>query len=282
MGVLTKLSIEQINELILDTNVTFVSIQETANGITDSTYIGTDKDGERYLFKVFETSNLEDVKTKRYILNNIKNLKVPRVLSPNIPMYKNKPTILFSFIKGKIPKEIRLEQIKEISLFFKELHNVKNVKPENLNIYEKSYMQKMISMVNKKEDLEEFENRYELIKDIKLPNNALIHGDLFPDNAKFEGNFLSGVYDFAQSCYGNAYFDLSVMLVSWCFDEEDYKIEYLKEALKTYNKNLTIKEIKPYMLYACLYYSLQRYTRVNKAKDFRQKLVMFDTLQRVL
>lgn len=282
MGVLTKLSIEEINKLIADTNVKFVSIQETANGITDSTYIGTDKDGIRYLFKIFETSSIEDVKTKRYILNNIKNLKVPRILSPNMQMYKDKPTILFSFINGKIPKEIKIEQVEEIALFFKELHSVKDVKPENQNIYEKSFTEKMISMVENKEDLEEFKNRFELIKDIKLPNNALIHGDLFPDNAKFEGNSLSGVYDFAQSCFGNAYFDLSVMLVSWCFDEEDYKIEYLEKALQTYDTNLTIKQIKPYMLYACLYYALQRYTRVNKAKDFRQKLVMFDTLQKIL
>lgn len=282
MGVLTKLSIEEINKLIVDTRVKFVSIQETANGITDSTYIGTDKEGTRYLFKVFETSNIEDVKTKRYILNNIKALKVPKVLSPDIPMYKDKPTILFSFIKGKIPKEIKIEQIKEISLFFKELHGVKDVKPENLNIYEKSYMEKMISMVKNKEDLDEFKSRFALINDIKLPNNALIHGDLFPDNAKFVDNKLSGVYDFAQSCYGNAYFDLSVMLVSWCFDEEDYKIEFLEKALETYDKNIKVEEIKPYMLYACLYYALQRYTRVNKAKDFRQKLVMFDTLQKIL
>lgn len=281
MGVLTKLSIEEINNLIKNTNIEFVSIQETANGITDSTYIGTSADETRYIFKVFETSNIQDVKTKMYILNGIKDLKVPTVLSKNIVMYKDKPTILFSFIKGKIPKEINIKQIEEISLFFKELHKIDNIKPENKNIYEKSYMLEMLDMVENIEDKKEFESRFELIKNIDLENNAVIHGDLFYDNAKFVDSCLSGVYDFAQSCYGNAYFDLSVMLVSWCFDEEDYRIDFLEKALETYDKNLRKEKIKPYMLYACLYYSLQRYTRVNKAKDYRQMLVKFDTLERI-
>lgn len=281
MGVLTKLSINQINELIKNTDVVFSSLKETANGITDSTYIGTNSENKRYIFKVFETSTKEHIQTEIAILNALEKHKVPHPISNEIVMFEDKPTALFSFIEGKIPKDINIKQIEEISLFLKELHKVDTYKPTNENIYEKSYLLKMIDMIDN-ENKEEFISRYEFIKDINLENNAIIHGDLFPDNAKFLDNKLSGVYDFAQSSYGNAYFDLAVMLVSWCFKEDKFQLEFLNKALETYNKNLKIKDIEPYILYACLYYALQRYTRVNKAKDYKEKLQRFDILKEIL
>jgi len=282
LGVLTKLTLEEINNLIKTTNIEFISLQETANGITDSTYIGTSEDETRYVFKIFETSTKEHIENEIYILNALENLKVPHPLSNEIVMFKDKPTALFSFIKGKIPKDINIKQIEEISIFLKKLHSLKTIKPSNENIYDKSHFFKMIDMVENAEDKKEFERRFEFIKDIDLSNNAVIHGDLFPDNAKYLDNKLSGVYDFAQSCYGNAYFDFSVMLISRCFKEDKYILDFFQEAIKVYDKNLSIKTIEPYMLYACLYYALQRYTRVNKAKDYKEMLKKFDILKESL
>ena len=282
MGVLTKLTLKEINSLTNNTNIQFAHIQETVNGITDSTYIGTSKDKNKYVFKVFETSTKEHIDNEIYILNGLKNLDVPHPLSNEIVMYKYKPTALFSFIKGKIPKDINTNQVQAIASFLKELHSVDSIKPINENIYEKSFLLKMIDKIVDTEEKKEFEKRFSLIKDIDLKNNAVIHGDLFHDNAKFIDNNLSGVYDFAQSCYGNAYFDLSVMLISWCFKEFKFNFELLEKALKTYDENLDIKTIKPYMLYACIYYALQRYTRVNKVKDYKEMLKRFDLLEEIL
>lgn len=280
MGVLTKLSLEEINELIKETNIEFISLQETANGITDSTYIGTVKDETRYIFKVFESSTKEHIKNEIAILKALDNLDVPHPISKDIVMYENKPTALFSFIKGKIPKNISIRQIEEISKFLKDLHSVDTFKPSNENIYDKKHIQKMMDKVELSNS--EFKSRFEFIKDIDLQNNALIHGDLFPDNAKFLDEKLSGTYDFAQSCYGNAYFDFSVMIVSWCFKDYEFRLDFLQKAIDTYDKKLTIKDIKPYILYAALYYALQRYTRVNKAKDYKEMLKKFDILEKLL
>lgn len=280
MGVLTKLSLHKINELIKDTNIEFKSLQETANGITDTTYIGTSKDETRYIFKVFETSTKEHIENEIAILKALDDLDVPHPLSKDIVLYENKPTALFSFIKGKIPKDINIKQIEEISQFLKELHLVDTFKPTNENIYDKNHFQKMLNLVESSND--EFKSRFEAIKDIDLENNSLIHGDLFPDNAKFLDDKLSGVYDFAQSCYGNSYFDFSVMVVSWCFKGYDFRLDFLQKALSIYDEKLTIKTIEPYILYACLYYALQRYTRVNKAKDYKEMLKKFDILKELL
>lgn len=286
MGIITKLNLEELNNLALSTGIKFISFLETKHGITDTTYITTDSNLQRYVFKIYESFSKEEVFFEIDILNALKSLKVPQVISKEIEHYETKPYVIYSCIEGKIPKDINLEQIEEISHFISSLHKA-NYKSEHKNIYTMDFLKSMLeSVLNNidisKETKKEFLLKYDVIKNIDLTNDVLIHGDLFPDNAKFIDNKLQGVYDFSQSCIGNRYFDLSVLIISWCFKDDNFNMSFFKKVLEVYDRNLTIEFIKPYLLYACLYYALQRATRVNKAKDYKEMLNKFDILEKSL
>lgn len=56
-------------------------------------------------------------------------------------------------------------------------------------------------------------------KIMALPR-ANLHGDLFRDNALFEGTHLTGVIDFYNACSGPMLYDLAIALNDWCSDED--------------------------------------------------------------
>ena len=146
MGVITKLNLDQLNELVLSLDIKFVSFLETKNGITDTTYICSDENSKRYVLKIYESSSKEEVQYEIDILDALKDLIVPKVLSKDIKYYKSKPYVLYSCIEGKIPKSINFERIEKITLFLTSLHKI-DYKSANRNIYTKDSLKLMLETV---------------------------------------------------------------------------------------------------------------------------------------
>jgi homoserine kinase type II len=80
-------------------------------------------------------------------------------------------------------------------------------------------------------DLEETRGRWPS----GLPR-GVIHADLFPDNALFVGERVSGVIDFYFACTDFLSYDLAVCLNAWCFeDERSYSPERGAAMIAAYN-----------------------------------------------
>jgi len=284
LGVLTKLTLKEINCLIKDTRVSFNAIKETSTGISDTTYIGTSK-SKKYVFKLYEDSSVKDIENQIKILKAIKSLNVPNVLSKKINLYNNRPITLFSYIEGDVIKSITKNHLKQITLFLVSLHSIKEIEVSKNDVYSKQNFEKMLYSLSDSKIREEIKQKYQKVKDIDLKANALIHGDLFPDNVKFIDKKLSGVYDFTQSCFGNINFDIAVVVISWCFKDYRFNKSFYELILNTYNKysKLQIKKesFKEYLLYACLYYSLQRVYK-NTKKDYTEYLKKFQIIDEMI
>ncbi len=63
---------------------------------------------------------------------------------------------------------------------------------------------------------------------------GVIHADLFPDNAFFVGERLTGVIDFYFACTDFLAYDLAVCLNAWCFDGAHYDLECGRAMISAY------------------------------------------------
>lgn len=106
-----------------------------------------------------------------------------------------------------------------------------------------------------------------------LPHGP-IHADLFPDNALFDGNALTGLIDFYHACSAPYLYDLAVTLNAWCFDEGQRTYDSDKESalLDSYTavRSLTAEEqqyLKPMQKVAALRFWLSRLRDKLFARD---------------
>lgn len=85
---------------------------------------------------------------------------------------------------------------------------------------------------------------------------AVIHGDLFRDNAMFEGECISGVIDFYNAATGWTLLELAICVNDWCVDVQDgapvINQQRIDALIKAYSKTrpLTDEELKawPFLL----------------------------------
>ncbi len=277
MGIKTKLTLEELNLLKNTHNFFFLNLEKTISGISDTVYILTDNTNRNYILKIYENSTFKEVEEEIALLKSIENLPISKPLY----LYKNykKPMVIFSFIKGSSLEKITYDNLKDIALFLKQLH-LKKLDFIPIKTFDLSLL---ITSFKQNERGNEFTKRFALIKEVKLKNDCLIHADLFPDNVKFLENRLSGVYDFSNSCLGDKNIDLAIILISWCFDKENnFMLNLAKAFLKNYCEKITLKELKNYLLYVCLYYALKRYIylKENKYKEvcYKEFLLKFDNI----
>ncbi|MBL8549190.1 MAG: homoserine kinase [Hyphomonadaceae bacterium] len=68
-----------------------------------------------------------------------------------------------------------------------------------------------------------------------LPEGA-IHADLFPDNALFLGDEVTGVIDFYFACTDARAYDIAVCLNAWCFEGREYNLTKGRALIGAYER----------------------------------------------
>ncbi|OGQ75311.1 MAG: hypothetical protein A3G40_12765 [Deltaproteobacteria bacterium RIFCSPLOWO2_12_FULL_57_22] len=102
--------------------------------------------------------------------------------------------------------------------------------------------------------------------DNNLPK-GIIHGDLFPDNAKFKGSRLVGIIDFEAACRGKLIYDLATAVNALCYLDGRYRIDRFEPLITGYEslRPLSLPEWDSFPNE--LRFSALRFT-VTRIKDF--------------
>jgi homoserine kinase type II len=72
---------------------------------------------------------------------------------------------------------------------------------------------------------------------------GVIHADLFPDNAFFLGETLSGIIDFTFACNDILAYDVAICLNAWCFEaDHSFNVTKARAFLSAYGKERILSE----------------------------------------
>ncbi|AFL69408.1 phosphotransferase [Sulfurospirillum barnesii] len=230
----------------------------TLHGTSDSVYIVDDM----YILKLFESVTCKEVEAEVKLLKVCDSLPVARIVREPF-VVKGKPALLYEKAKGEVLAHASHAHIAQIGAFLRHFHAIAR---HHHSDTPPRFTQTILHEMIKKSGYTPFMNRFHTLS-LELRNDGIIHGDLFIDNATFEADTLSCVFDFSHSCTGDFLFDLAVVALSWCQTQEEKKV-----LLKSYQSSISLERFEAYIAFAGLYYSGRRYLEQRDFNDLWRKV----------
>ncbi len=256
MGIKTVLTCKEAKSLF--THYDIGSIYATKYGIMDTTYIS-----KNYIIKKYERDIDEKIDFDINLLADLNRLGL------NVSKYiaQKEGWYLYRRLKGEKPTHICSYHISSLARFLSMFHSY-SVKKRGLDeVIDADEIDKLLSYV--KSHFYFYYKKLSPIKEYKVKNDGIIHGDIFKDNTLFNGQKVA-VFDFIDSGNGDFCFDMAVLLVGFEIKKHHrYKIELF---LKVYNQHAPKKCTKKALLYAMdmakYFYTLKRvYTNKKIQKE---------------
>jgi len=238
----------------------------TSDGVMATVYLLDDL----YVLKLFDSDTPETIiDSEIELLNKIKNLPIPKVIDRF--ELGNSTVVIFSQILGDVVVSPNYRDISQIGTFLRKFHNQSRyINTTDIQRYERGRLERLIKSTNNS-ILQKYFNKITLIP----LSDGIIHGDLFLDNCKFLDGELSGIYDFSDASIGDFHFDLAVVAIDWCFDEDIVDNSRVDILLDSYDSPMKRELFVEYIKYALLYYATTRYIA---NRDYHELLRRLDTI----
>ncbi len=206
-----------------------VELKGIAAGITNTNYFVTTTQG-RYVLTLFETLKLEELP---YYLNLMSHLARHGVACPApmadrsdrfVSLLAGKPACLVSCLSGADVAAPNPAQCRAVGVMMADMHLAGDTYPARMAnprgpawwsataqvVY--PHMDAADAAMLHEEVAFQSEHRFDA-----LPT-GVIHADLFRDNVMFDGETLTGFFDFYFAGVDTWLFDLAVCLNDWCID----------------------------------------------------------------
>ncbi len=240
MSVYTQLSQHDIQSLLTQYNLgQLVAFEGVAAGVENTNYrLTLKKDGRQtpYFLTLFETLDKGELDFFLPLLAHLQQhgcllaSPIARLNGDLVITIKQKPAAIFNCLAGGHPSltpqhcEDLGEALARIHLagktFDQQRDNTRGfywiqhqIKTRNISVSDADFA----LMQDEWQALREHRLQWESRSQQELPV-GIIHGDLFDDNALFDGATLSGVIDFYNACSDYWCYDLAITQMAWALD----------------------------------------------------------------
>lgn len=234
MAVYTDLSDEDVERLLADYDLgDAISLKGIAEGVENSNFLLETRSG-RFILTIYEKRvDPADLPFFMQLMDALtaKGIPAPRPMHARdgaaLRRIKDKPAALVSFLEGVSPRRPSANQCRALGAGMAQMHLALS-----------DFALRRPNALGAAAWAPLFDGREEASEKLSTGQAALIaadlqalgahwpqglpdgviHADLFPDNALFLGDRLSGIIDFYFACTDALAYDLAVSLNSWCFE----------------------------------------------------------------
>jgi homoserine kinase type II len=230
MSVITKLTKLELESFLSDFNLAPLSdYKEIPEGTVNTNYF-LETGEQRYVLSLFEHLNLDMAEQYLKLTHFLYAKKLPCAMPiPNknhelVQSLKNKPTAIVTRLSGGDITHPNAHQCYAVGEFLAKMHlytqdYVPHIKNPMDSAWRSHHAHKLMPTTSNPEQnlLQQGLLIQTQIPWGKLPK-AMLHYDLFRDNALFTQNKLTGVFDFYYSCFDAMLLDIAICLNDWCTD----------------------------------------------------------------
>ena len=241
MAVYTVLDREEVEAFIKPFGIgPLIDYEGVAAGIENTNYfLSTDQSNfptefttapiQHFVLTIFESANVSDLDffIQLTTMLNQQGLPVPCPIQDAdgnaIRTLYEKPALIMPKLPGEHIKHPNAEQCSAIGKILGKIHLVcQSSDLEHKGSRDLSWLGNTIETLRPMLDsidgqlLDELERFQQITSGLTTLPTAVIHSDLFRDNALFSGNQLTGVIDFNSAGNGYLMYDLAVTANDWC------------------------------------------------------------------
>lgn len=253
MAVYTPLSDADLAQLLAEYDLGVLQASEgIAEGVENTNYKLTTDSG-RFILTMFEKrTNEADLPFFVAVMERLaaRGFPAPRPIMTRdgafLSRTRGKPALIVTFLDGAWPREPTLAHCAAIGEALARMHlaldgfELTRANALSLDGWERLITPRLAQAELLRPGLAALIERdmaeVRAAWPVDLPRGA-IHADLFPDNALFVGEALTGVIDFYFSCNDFLAYDLAVCLNAWCFvDERDYSLARGRAMIGAYER----------------------------------------------
>lgn len=264
MAVYTSLTDSDIATLLARYDIgAEISYEGIAEGVENTNYKLTTPSG-RYILTIFE-KRVAEADLPFFIATmerlSARGFPAPKPIAMRdgglLTRVNGKPAAIISFLDGVWPRQVELRHCALVGEALARMHlaldGFAGTRTNALSVrgWETLLVPRMDEAEKLRPGLAELVRKDMMTVRMAWRNDlprGVIHGDLFPDNALFEGDALTGVIDFYFACTDALAYDLAVCLNAWCFDGPHYDLERGKAMIASYESVRPLSKLERDML----------------------------------
>lgn len=298
MAIYTEVSFEALERFLYIFDLgELKSFEPISSGIENSNYFVTLTNEREYVLTIAEDIQIDQVSFFNDLLQQAVNDRLcvpePQRTLDGMPsaIFKGKPTWLYTRLEGTHPIHPTVEQCREIGRAIGAIHvSAKKCRYSRTNVYGIEWLEKALAATKTQlssadaEKLHGIATRYIELEEnpIDLPR-GIIHGDMFRDNALFDGEQLTGLIDFYHACEDYLVQDVAITINDWCVDNSKLDPEKQAALIAGYQeyRELTAPEIQhlnQFRQFAAMRFALTRLIANQVNNPERQPAAMLALL----